>query len=226
MSNYYSQNKHCICGKLITNYSIQCRSCANKGQNNPSYKNGLYQRIIKHCQCGKEINYQAKQCKKCTRMGKKHTKITKNKISNSHIGKKHTTMTRLKISKTRIRLGIGKGKNNPMFSKITHSKGAYYKEIFMRSSWEIAYAKYLDKKGIKWLYEPKVFNLGEMTYTPDFYLPEKDLYIEIKGYWRTDAKEKFKLFKKLYSNVKIKVIRKVFIIPEKIILDGERRKKC
>jgi predicted nuclease of restriction endonuclease-like RecB superfamily len=209
MSNPYSKNKHCKCGKLITNYSIQCKVCANKGQNNPAYKNGLYCRIDKYCNCGKKINYLAKKCKSCARQGIKHKLKTIQKISNSHIGKKHTKKTKLKISKTRIRLGLGKGKNNSMYGRVTHSKGAYYKGIFMRSSWEIAYARYLTKRHIKWQYEPKTFNLGEMTYTPDFYLPRKNLYIEVKGWWRTDAKKKFKLFKKLYPYVKIGVVRKV-----------------
>jgi len=102
-----------------------------------------------------------------------------------------------------------KGKNNPMFGKIAyHGKGDYYKNIYMRSSWEILFAKYLDKLGIKWLYEPKFFDLGNTTYTPDFYLPEFDYYIEIKGWWRDDAKDKFEFFKKLYPKVKIIIFDK------------------
>jgi hypothetical protein len=37
-------------------------------------------------------------------------------------------------------------------------------------------------------------------------LPGKDKYIEVKGYWRPKAIKKFKLFKKLYSKIKIKII--------------------
>ena len=89
-----------------------------------------------------------------------------------------------------------------------HSKGDYYKDIWMRSIWEIAYAEYLDKNNIEWLYENKRFNLGNTTYTPDFYLPEFDTYIEIKGYWRKNAKVKFKNFKKQYPKTRIKVLMK------------------
>jgi len=80
-----------------------------------------------------------------------------------------------------------------------------YKNIWMRSGWEVKYAKWLDKRRIKWQYEPKAFDLGKTTYTPDFYLPESNIYIEIKGWWRDDAKSKFELFKKLYSKIKIKL---------------------
>ena len=98
------------------------------------------------------------------------------------------------------------GHNNK--DKIHHGKWGKYRGIMMRSSWEIIYAKYLDKLKIKWLYESTIFDLGNTTYTPDFYLPERNRYIEIKGYWREDAKKKFKLFKKLYPKVKINLIIK------------------
>jgi len=90
-----------------------------------------------------------------------------------------------------------------------HGKGQYYKNIWMRSRFETEFAKYLDKNKIKWLYEPKVFNLGNCTYTPDFYLSKTEEYIEIKGYWREDAKKKFKLFKRLFPEVKIEVLTRV-----------------
>jgi hypothetical protein len=98
------------------------------------------------------------------------------------------------------------GKGNHMFGKTTHSKYIKYKDIWMHSSYEVAYAKYLDENHIKWQYESKAFDLGNCTYTPDFYLPKSDTYAEIKGYWRDDAKKKFNLFKKLYPKVKIEVL--------------------
>jgi len=77
----------------------------------------------------------------------------------------------------------------------------------MRSSWEIEYAKFLDTKGISWLYESKRFTLSDgRTYTPDFYLPATNTYVEIKGHWFPAAKAKFAMFKKEFHNVKIIVI--------------------
>ena len=102
----------------------------------------------------------------------------------------------------------GKNKKDLLFYKVPHGNGEYYKNNWMRSSWEIVFAKFLDLSGYKWLYEPKAFDLGETTYTPDFYIPEWDLYIEIKGWWRDDAKIKFNAFKKKYPNKNIKVLRK------------------
>jgi hypothetical protein len=80
----------------------------------------------------------------------------------------------------------------------------------MRSNWEVLYAKYLTKHNIKWNYEPRTFELvingKETTYTPDFYLPKTNEYIEIKGWWRDNAKIKFEAFKRQYRNIKIKIL--------------------
>jgi hypothetical protein len=134
--------------------------------------------------------------------GKFHSKQTRDKMSKAKIGKKASESTRKKLSESR------KGKKNSMFGKVTHGKWGKYKGINMRSSWEILYAKYLDKNKIKWIYEPKAFDLGDATYTPDFYLPKENLYIEIKGFWRDNSKKKFNSFKKTYKEVKIKVLTK------------------
>jgi hypothetical protein len=61
-----------------------------------------------------------------------------------------------------------------------------YNGIRFRSIIESKYAKQLDDKNILWEYEPKHFPYIDVegkrrTYTPDFYLPEKDKYIEIKS---------------------------------------------
>jgi predicted nuclease of restriction endonuclease-like RecB superfamily len=116
---------------------------------------------------------------------------------------------RNKISEIHKRLGTNRGRKNGMFGKPTpHGKRIKYHNIYFRSTYEHIYAKYLDKNKIKWQYEPKTFDLGNCTYTPDFYLSKFDTYIEVKGWWRDDAKKKFKLFKKLYN-------KKIILITEK-----------
>ena len=54
----------------------------------------------------------------------------------------------------------------------------------MKSPSEVQYAKLLDEKGIEWLYEPVVFIFpgDKKSWTPDFYLPEKKVFVEIKGW--------------------------------------------
>lgn len=93
--------------------------------------------------------------------------------------------------------GEGLGRDNNIFKsniKYTNSKKSYYKNIYMRSGWEVKYAKWLDSKNIKWEYEKETFKLKETTYTPDFYLPEQNIYVEIKGFMHADAYFKIKEF--------------------------------
>jgi len=101
------------------------------------------------------------------------------------------------------------GKDSPAYGKpASHGKGAYYNNVYMRSSYEIKFAFFLDCSGIKWEYESKRFYFEDCTYCPDFYLPEWNLYIEIKGYWRDNTKKRFDLFKKIYPKERIKVLMK------------------
>jgi len=116
--------------------------------------------------------------------------------NNPFYGKKHTIKTRNNMKKQHHR------------KLPSHGKHIKYKNIWFRSTWEANFAKWLTLSNIKWLYEQKTFDLGKTNYTPDFYLPEFNCYIEIKGWWRRDAKRKFKLFKKNYLNVNIIVLNR------------------
>jgi predicted nuclease of restriction endonuclease-like RecB superfamily len=70
--------------------------------------------------------------------------------------------------------------------------------VSMDSTWEVACAKRLDELGIKWIRNPSI-KLKYITrsrrirnYIPDFYLPDYDIYIEVKGYWTDAARHKIK----------------------------------
>jgi hypoxanthine phosphoribosyltransferase len=82
---------------------------------------------------------------------------------------------------------------------------------------EEQFAKLLDFYRIEWLYEPRSFpitwngdKISEM-FTPDFYLPELDLYIELttlKQSLITDKNRKLRQIRKLYPDVNIKLLNK------------------
>lgn len=67
-----------------------------------------------------------------------------------------------------------------------------YNGVDLHGSWELGYAKFLDKNNIKWIKNKDsfayIYEGKERRYTPDFYLIESDQYIEIKGY-KTDKDE-------------------------------------
>ena len=83
---------------------------------------------------------------------------------------------------------------------------------------ELECAKVLDYYGVPWLYEPRTFVLetdaaGRVTeaFSPDFYLPEQDLYIELTVMKQSLVTRKNRKLRKLrarYPEVKIKLFYK------------------
>jgi hypothetical protein len=80
---------------------------------------------------------------------------------------------------------------------------------------ELEYAKILDYYGVPWLYEPRTFVLEQdeegkvvEAFTPDFYLPEQDLYLEVtvmKQSLVTRKNRKLRKLRQLYPEVRIKL---------------------
>ncbi|MCC6904185.1 MAG: hypothetical protein IT377_34775, partial [Polyangiaceae bacterium] len=80
---------------------------------------------------------------------------------------------------------------------------------------ELECAKILDWYGIPWAYEPTSFVLerapdGRVTraFTPDFYLPETDLYVEVtvmKQSLVTRKNRKLREVRELYPHVNVKL---------------------
>ena len=79
-----------------------------------------------------------------------------------------------------------------------HTKAGWYKDIWCDSSWELAWVIYCIDHSIPFIRNSKgfdyVFNNENHTYFPDFYLIEKDTYVEIKGYCTEKDLAKFKYF--------------------------------
>ena len=72
------------------------------------------------------------------------------------------------------------------------------RKIEMDSTWEVILAQKLDEIDVKWIRD-NTLKLPYITrgrrkrkYIPDFYLPDYNLYIEVKGYWTDAARHKMK----------------------------------
>lgn len=130
-------------------------------------------------------------------MGRTVSKATRAKIASSLNGHPVSKETRGKISATEREL-FRNGKRLP--NNHAQSSGWFLtdKGIAVRSSWELFISSLLTKFNIEWQYEPKVFDLGFATYRPDFYLPEYEVWIEVKGYWWDGEKEKVDAFSALH----------------------------
>lgn len=56
-----------------------------------------------------------------------------------------------------------------------------YKGYLFRSRLEARWAVFLDTLGIKWQYEAQGYEIDSYRYLPDFWLPESEQWIEVKG---------------------------------------------
>ena len=83
---------------------------------------------------------------------------------------------------------------------------------------EAEFARILDYYGIRWEYEPRTFPLewdeeGNIitAFTPDFYLPQQDLYIElttIRPGQSNVKNRKLRLLQELYPEVNVKLFKR------------------
>jgi hypothetical protein len=84
-------------------------------------------------------------------------------------------------------------------------QGYYYnrvrkKLVWLRSTYEYIYAKWLDHHNIEWDVEQQTFQLENTTYRPDFFIYEKgtlNKIVEIKGFWDRGIVKTKELSKKL-----------------------------
>ncbi len=211
--NYRGGLPYCvICGIQITRGRTYCVNCVCerfKGNKNPffgKHHTEETKQIDREKHLGKPSPMKGKHYKEVSRclICAKELKKRNSKYCNEHRGERY------------------KGKKNPMAGKPSpkgagRGKGCYYKSIFqgdvwLRSSYEKAYAEYLDSIKEPWVYEFNTFKIGESTYTPDFYLIYRNTYIEIKGYMRKEAQEKIDKFKGLYPKEKLTVLFKKDLI--------------
>jgi hypoxanthine phosphoribosyltransferase len=102
----------------------------------------------------------------------------------------------------------------PMATPIDHPLVPTTHRPFSHPS-EDEFARILNFYGVQWLYEPRSFPLrwngGRVVemFTPDFYMPESDLYIELttmKQSLVTDKNRKLREIKELYPDINIKLL--------------------
>lgn len=105
-----------------------------------------------------------------------HGKYVSGELVGSFTGKSHTAATRQKLSQIAIENGYG---GHP------HRKQIEYKGMLLDSSLELLLAQKLDNMGVRWERchrFPYIDLAGKRhTYTPDFYLPEYDIYLDPKN---------------------------------------------
>ena len=124
------------------------------------------------------------------------SEITRKKLSDAGKRQIWTEERKIRLSES-MRKAV---KNNPESYNSSNINGRTpkinYNGVILDGSWEVLVANFLDKNQIYWE-KPKngfiYFWQGKNhLYYPDFYLPELDLYIEVKGYERERDTYKWK----------------------------------
>lgn len=181
-----------------------CRSCASieihtgkvvsdetkikMKQNHHLNNGGLHSGFGKHHSDATKLILSEKQIKYCKEYG------------NQFKGHKHSNelISRLSI--------LNSGKEPKWKGRVFQyngSKGSFK----MRSSYELAYANWMDNKSIEWQYEPQFKLKNGKIFSPDFQLKHGDI-IEIKGYWTKIGLEKWTMFCEEYPEINKKVLMK------------------
>lgn len=168
------------------------------------------------------------------RQGVQHTEEARAKISASRKGWKFSLsiearrraaeqcMARLNTPEMKARtaalnsarvgpLSPSYGKPPAHTKKVWHTKPNGQRVCF-RSTWEAAFADWMDRRGIEWEYEAEVFPVKYMdeeverdgTYRPDFTIG--DTLFEVKGRWTRGGLAKFEAFRTQYPDRKITLV--------------------
>ena len=121
---------------------------------------------------------------------------TRLKISKVWKGRKHSEESRRKISEgmqKTVRLHPDSYSSSNVNGRV---KKVVYKDITLDSQWEVDFAIWLDQNEIIWERPNKGFEYDykgkKHIYYPDFYLPQLNIYVEVKGYKREKDEYKWK----------------------------------
>src|SRR3989475_11784861 len=100
-------------------------------------------------------------------------------------------------------------------SRLVRRSGPAHSRIEFAHPSEQEFARFLDYYRIRWVYEPVSFpiawdgtKVSEM-FTPDFYLPEHDLYIELttmKQSLVTPKNRKLRMLREIYPDVNVRLL--------------------
>lgn len=139
------------------------------------------------------------------------------------VSTKNLSKIRSDKAKREWKLGIGYGDPNVQIKTEKTERGIqgyYYNEakqkyVWLRSTYEYIYARWLNSTNQNWDVETQVYYLEDNTrYRPDFFLYDESdnvrLIVEIKGYWTN----------RLY---KVDMLREVLSIPISVIATDEIR---
>lgn len=133
-------------------------------------------------------------------------RVASGEISKSAYCRKHTLETRQKISAKRAEQVMNQYLNKE------HAKVKWYKvknlegkEFSVRGHWEENVALRLNELGILWVKAAPIRYFKDYwhNYIPDLYIPDRDIYVEVKGGYPDTDREKMRLVVEQHPEKKI-----------------------
>ena len=133
---------------------------------------------------------------------------TKEKLSKANTGKNHSLLAKIKISEARSKYLEEVGGGGFTHIKYYREKNIHGEEFVLRGTWELEVARQLNESNVLWVRKKylRYIDEYEKTYTPDFYLPIQDRYIEVKGFLSDKDRKKLTLVEK-YNNIDLIIIQ-------------------
>jgi predicted nuclease of restriction endonuclease-like RecB superfamily len=100
----------------------------------------------------------------------------------------------------------------PTSPKASRGKAGIRQDIdpstYFYSRWEANMARLYTYLDIPWLFTPHSFDIGNQIYTPDFYLPEIETYVEVKNFWSEYSRTRDSKFRSTHPQIALQVILK------------------
>jgi hypothetical protein len=125
-------------------------------------------------------------------------------LPGTFLGKQHSSETKQKISE---KLSINNKGGRAKWYEVAGQN--------VQGTWERDIATKFEQLNIRWIklktnkHTLKYEMNGKIrSYTPDFYLPDYDVFVEVKGFWWGDDKEKMKKVFEAYPDKHIMVVEK------------------
>lgn len=181
------------CANTFNNKNLNNKNLNNKKRNfSDEYKLILKERIKIACLKYAE-KYKGKTYEEIHGIEKANE--LKKKISESLIGKSKGKALTLEKELERRKKISETMKNNPKAGGLREGSGRGVKtwyeskiagKVYLRSTYELEYAKWLDNNNVNWKQNSNsfeyFFNNKNRKYYPDFYLIDEDCYVETKGF--------------------------------------------
>ena len=179
--------KECKNENSLRNHERCCPKNLNR-----SYKNGML---------GKKGN---NQYAKAAQLGNIIPSAWNKGLPGTFLGKNHTDETKRKISQ---KLSINNKGGRSKWYEVAGQK--------VQGTWERNVALKFEELGIEWKKLKTNRDVLEYImdnkvrcYTPDFYLPAYDVFLEVKGHWWGRDREKMDIVLKTYPDKRIIIVEK------------------